>query len=918
MLRTRILLMVTSLLAATVVVTTFTFAWGTRRATLEQTEANGILVAEFLARMAGFANQVPNQVERAIGDQMAAQAAIVSHMVAIAEQAGLSPEEINDRLRQIADQTAADEFQITDQNGHVYLHNVAGIDFTFSPDPKAQPQSSEFWSLLTGQQQVVQQAARQRQGDLRVFKYVGVGGADHPRIIQVGSEIDLLKQLQQQVGVVRLVNELIDGDTIVAIRIVDRNLVNLARSVTSGQRDTQSLNKQRDVENLRTVIEQNQTMSYLDGNLLKVIVPILDTQRQVKGATLLYMSTARVRMTMQADLERAAIVAVFILAIGLLASLVLARKVTEPIARLTAAAAAVHTPEFQPSSLATVATRSDELGILARVFQQMVEEVRQREQGLQQAKEDLRQSEELFRTLIESASDIIAILDQQGIIQYSSPALESVLGYQQHELLNRPIFDFLHPDEKAAVAIAFAHTVQRPGLASPIELRLKHKTADWLILEATSNNLLANTAVNGVIVNLRDITERKQAEVFQKEKDAAEQANRAKSQFLANMSHELRTPLNAIIGYSEMLEEEAEDLKQKGFVPDLQKINSAGKHLLTLINDILDLSKIEAGKMDLFLEDFDVAELIREVVSTVQPLVGKNSNHLVVRCGEDLGSMHADLTKVRQNLFNLLSNACKFTEQGTIELTVEREAESSESVNLTQDPTLASQTSRPAWLTFKVSDTGIGMTSEQLNRLFQAFTQADASTTRKYGGTGLGLTIAQRFSQIMGGQITVVSEVGKGSSFTMQLPVKVTIAQVDNPVLPPTENLLSEQSLVLVIDDDLMVHDLMQRFLIKEGFQVKSALNAEDGLRLARDLYPTAIALDVMMPGTDGWSALATLKSDPELAEIPVIMLTMVDNKKMGYALGASDYLTKPIDRSRLNQILEKYRSVDDLSTAEE
>jgi signal transduction histidine kinase len=234
---------------------------------------------------------------------------------------------------------------------------------------------------------------------------------------------------------------------------------------------------------------------------------------------------------------------------------------------------------------------------------------------------------------------------------------------------------------------------------------------------------------------------------------ALEEASRHKSAFLANMSHELRTPLNAIIGYSEMLQEEAEDLDQETLIPDLQKVNAAGKHLLGLINDILDLSKIEAGRMDLFVESFEVGQLVRDVEAIVQPLMDKNTNTLVVACPDDAGSMQADLTKVRQTLFNLLSNAAKFTDHGTISLTVQRESDD--------------------WISFAVSDTGIGMTEEQLGRLFEAFAQAEASTRSKYGGTGLGLAISRHFARMMGGELTVESAYGEGSTFTVRLPVAV-------------------------------------------------------------------------------------------------------------------------------------------------
>jgi len=377
-----------------------------------------------------------------------------------------------------------------------------------------------------------------------------------------------------------------------------------------------------------------------------------------------------------------------------------------------------------------------------------------------------------------------------------------------------------------------------------------------------------------------------------------EVASRHKSQFLANMSHELRTPLNAIIGYSEMLQEEADDLGEASFLPDLQKINAAGKHLLGLINDILDLSKIEAGKMDLYLEQFDVAGMVRGAAAIARPLMEKNANALEVRCADDLGVMRADLTKVRQALFNLLSNASKFTDHGTVTVNVRRE--SGEDGD---------------WVTFAVADTGIGMTEKQLGRLFEAFSQAEASTRSKYGGTGLGLAISRQFCRMMGGDITVDSAVGQGSTFTIRLPAAVADPALTSPAVIEASDALPAgvpesdgRATILVVDDDPAVRDLMQRLLSREGFRVESAAGGEDGLRLARVLRPDLITLDVLMPGLDGWAVLTALKADSELADIPVIMLTMLDDKSVGYALGASDYVTKPIDRDRLATLVRKYR----------
>src|SRR5438067_323270 len=375
----------------------------------------------------------------------------------------------------------------------------------------------------------------------------------------------------------------------------------------------------------------------------------------------------------------------------------------------------------------------------------------------------------------------------------------------------------------------------------------------------------------------------------------ARAATQAKSHFLANMSHELRTPLNAIIGYSEMLQEEAQDSGQESFIPDLKKINRSGRHLLDLINDVLDLSKIEAGKMELYLETFDVPNLLEDVSTTVQLLVQKNSNTLEVRCPANLGAMRADMTKVRQSLFNLLSNASKFTNNGKITLEAAREI----------SPTKAD------WIVFRVSDTGVGMTPEQQDRVFEAFSQADASTARDFGGTGLGLTITKTFCRMMGGDVTLTSEPGKGTTFTIRLPTEVREPKAESAAASESiASLKMEGRPVLVVDDDADTRQVLQRFLNRKGFPVECASSGEEGLRLARELHPMAIILDVMMPGMDGWAVLSTLKSEPGVSDIPVVMLTIVDDKNLGYALGATDYMIKPVNRDRLTEILAKFRDV--------
>jgi signal transduction histidine kinase/CheY-like chemotaxis protein len=520
----------------------------------------------------------------------------------------------------------------------------------------------------------------------------------------------------------------------------------------------------------------------------------------------------------------------------------------------------------------------------------------------------LEQIEAYAQDVVDTVREPLLILDSSLRVHSANGAFYQTFHVSAEETENQLIYELGNgqwdiPDLRTLLE----DIVPTSSVFNDFELEHDFPVIGRRVMLLNARKLREGSHAELLVLAMEDVTERRRAEgEVATAKEAAETANRTKSLFLANMSHELRTPLNAILGFSEMLQEEAVERDLQDFSVDLQKISTAGKHLLGLINDILDLSKIEAGKMELHLEAFSISTLIAEVATTIEMQVAKNGNKLQIVCAPDVGIMRADLSKVRQGLFNLVSNAAKFTHDGKIKIEAERQIMDGSD-----------------WIVFRVSDTGIGLSSEQIVRLFQSFTQADASTTRKFGGTGLGLALTRRFCQMMSGDVTVHSVPGQGSVFTIKLPATVTEAAIVEPEIlieerrqvPTVPDIIAidgeaappPRTCVLVIDDDPLQRDLMQRYLRKEGFTVCTASGGAQGLRLARQLLPAAITLDVMMPDVDGWSVLSTLKSEALLSEIPVIMLTMVDDPERGFTLGASEYVTKPVNRRRLSQILKKY-----------
>ena len=505
-------------------------------------------------------------------------------------------------------------------------------------------------------------------------------------------------------------------------------------------------------------------------------------------------------------------------------------------------------------------------------------------------------------------------------------SLESTFNSQREIMLRGAFYTLLGLVFTGLLAMRIGRAVTDPILeiAQGVQKLEKGKLDTYISTGATGEIKLLESGINSMAAALQGAQENLQDQIhlatgelrntlqeleqknaeLEIEREKAYEANQSKSQFLANMSHELRTPLNAIIGYSEMLEEELSEVNDTKYVDDILKINSAGKHLLSLINDILDLSKVEAGKMNVFLETTEIVAICEYTVATIRPLAERNNNRLVLDCPTDIGEMYSDVTKIRQVLFNLLSNACKFTQHGEVTLAVRRE----------EGP-------EGDWITFSVSDTGIGMSEDQMQNLFEAFSQADATISRDYGGTGLGLAICKRFTELMGGHLTAKSKPGKGSIFRLQLPAEAkNHASTNLPIVSSVSTLekyamdavsarqggerdhdrRERLSRVLVIDDDETVHDMLYRLLSREGFLVEIADNGESGVNKALELKPDVIVLDVLMPGMDGWDVLTRLKGNPETASIPVVMLTMVDDRSKGYTLGVTDYIYKPVDREKL------------------
>jgi adenylate cyclase len=598
------------------------------------------------------------------------------------------------------------------------------------------------------------------------------------------------------------------------------------------------------------------------------------------------------------------------LALALAVTAFIVRSINAPLRRLERSMSAITQGELD---VPIPKAGRDEIGGMTQALAMLRDSLKERqrlEQERQRAEAAARQAQAQLAEAIEAVSEGFALYDADDRLVVCNSRFKEM--YEGTGLEIKPGIPYETIVRKAAETgiVPLSPEKRDAFIAERLE---RHRNPKGAFEQQRSHGMWLKiserrTADGGNVGVLTDITELKARELqlgdlvdrLAEARDAAMEATVAKSRFLANMSHELRTPLNAVIGITEMLIEDIEESGNRGAREPLERISRAGKHLLQLINEVLDLSKIEAGKLEINYETIDVGALVHDLVGEVEPLAAKNANRLVVECPPDIGTVRSDPTRLRQIILNLLSNACKFTEHGRVSLSLSRSRSDGED-----------------FLAVRVADSGIGMTEEQLGKLFKEFSQADTSTTRKYGGTGLGLAISDRLCRMMGGTIEVESKVGVGTTFSMRLPVDrvdragITDATAVQAAATTVERVRpARMNRVLVIDDDPTVRDLMRRYLSREGFDVVTAVGGREGLEFARELHPSVITLDVFMPDLDGWSVLQALKQDADLRRIPVILMTISDEKQKGITLGASGYLTKPVDRTQLAQLLDRFRTV--------
>lgn len=554
--------------------------------------------------------------------------------------------------------------------------------------------------------------------------------------------------------------------------------------------------------------------------------------------------------------------------------------------------------------------------------------------------ETISETQTYLKNVLNNSADIIITTDTEGrIVEFNSGA-SRVLGYSKEEIIGKKAEDlWVRPDNRNEIL----KILEKEGYISNYETQLITKDGQIIDASLTLSYIRnGDGKIHGTVGISKDITEKKKLEraieernlelhelnekleekVLERTKDlekanrALERSNRLKSQFIATMSHELRTPLNSILGFSELLMDEVFGTlteKQKRYA---NNIYNSGSHLLQLINNILDIAKIESGKMELHYESFSVRQAISEVETVIKPLADKKNQNVAIAIGEKVSILKADKVKFKQVLYNLLSNAVKFTHEGG-DVFLEAELIGGENSSyFAKNPNISPGNEN--CLKISVTDTGIGIKKEDHEKIFSEFEQVDSSFSRRYEGTGLGLALTKKLVELHGGAISVESEQGKGSKFTIVIPLfdvttfeKAPKIHAPEPAEPVYDVDLSkkrrgEAPLMLVVEDDPSTSELLTLYLAQGGYRIAHAYNGDTAINRIRELKPFAVLLDVMLPGKDGWEILQEMKSDPELKDIPVIISSVIDNRELGFTLGASDYLVKPVDRITLLKKLEE------------
>jgi signal transduction histidine kinase/CheY-like chemotaxis protein/HPt (histidine-containing phosphotransfer) domain-containing protein len=925
-LRVRFIAIVAVLLAVAVLVTATVLSLSSRSALLKENRVQAETIAQMLSSTGTYTLGLQGYLSQVNSSDLSTAAAITAQYVADAEAAGESAAQIDATLQQLAASTPIKEFWVTDSTGKSIYQSRTDKQLTIHDNAQQDPQFSVFWPLLEGQTGTIVQPAGPRAEDGAPYQYAAAATINARGVVLVGRPDTAQTDLQNAIGpnVLQSIVANKQHGTIMAIQILGPGGIPLLFAEAPGLNVDKNLSTAQKA-GVKKVLGGSQPVVVSSGSVLSVIAPVVDQQGRVNAAVLTRFSLASVNNAIQQNILLAAGVALVIILIGVLAALLLGRDITRPIAELSGATEAVRAGTFDEGTLKRASRRHDELGSLARFFGRMAEDVRLREQRLTAAQQQVQQSEAQFRALIENISDVIVVIDPKGTVAYVSPSVEHVLGYKPEEMIGTPARTYIQlgppADDQTDGAAGRSSMLGAPfdesstlsrwrREAPPIdwtnqgvlesgrrvERRLRHKDGSWRLLEAHIQKLPDNAALQGTVLNARDITERVHAEEILLEKEAAEAANNAKSTFLAHMSHEIRTPMNGVLGMTGLLLDTNLTPRQRELA---SIIRDSGEALLTIINDILDFSKIEAGKLELEKQPFNLRECVESAFDLVATQASAKGIELASLIEEDTPSyIVGDITRLRQIMINLLGNAVKFTNVGEVVLSVKSTLlkEEGHAEDEGEEP------HREYELEFIVRDTGIGIPEDRMDRLFIAFSQVDASTTRRYGGTGLGLTVSKRLSEMMGGTFWVESKVGVGSTFHFTIRADAVAGTPRVYEVGGHEVLVGKR--VLIVDDNATNRHVLVLQLQAWGMitrDTESPFQALDWVTRG-DPFDLAI-LDMQMPELNGVQLAQQMRrrAPPHMQLMPLVLFTSLGHSEADGAEGLfATTLHKPLRQSQL------------------